>query len=268
MSKRRRNKSHRKERVTEIRVAFDRDVVIGGLSAPGEEPMQFFGVDGKPLIPSYIEIGQGYPRKKPGLKTVHRGPADPLAMHRDPTRSLMRFPTILAVDTNTRAIGGTTVSVTAFAVVRDLRFDQQEPLRWHAAIVDQDAFEFHGATIAPELLGWKKVLECAVATPAPTPAALIVDSELGRLQRYNRREEDIVDGFPLPEGFELIYASGERGTAEFVGNAALAHCDRIATSILDRIERDPSAQQTWPNTLGNPWVTRERTWTKKPPQDG
>jgi hypothetical protein len=261
MSKRKRLK--RKERITEIRVAFDRDVTIGGISAPGIDPMQFFGVDGKPIVPTRIELGVGYSRNKPALKMIQRATADPLGMHPEPTRALMRFPTILAADTNTRVIGGTRISVTAFLVVRDLRFDELEPRRWHATIVDQDSYEFHDATVAAELLGWKNVLERAVASAVPTPAVLIVDSELARLERYNRREESIVDGFVLPNGFELMYASAERGATEFVGNAALAECDRTSTSILDRIERDPIVR-AWPtNDPPSRWVKCHRILEKE-----
>lgn len=262
MSKQKRKKSTRKERVTEVRVAFDRDVVIAGISPPGVEPMQFFGADGKPLVPTYIEIGEGYSRKKPGLKVIHRAAADPLSMHREPTRALMRFRTILAVDTNTRTIGETRISVTSCVAVADLRFDEVEPLRWHAKVIDQDSYEFHDASISPELVGWRNVLERALLTAVPTPAALIVDSELDRLRRYNQKEEHIVAGFEIPDGFELVYASGERGVAEFVGNAALARCDRIANEIFDKIEKDPVARVWTTNDPPNRWVLRHRMWRK------
>jgi len=243
-------------------VAFDRDVTIGGISAPGIEPMQFFGVDGKPIVPTHIEIGVGYSRDKPGLKMIQRAAADPLAMHREPTRALMRFSTILAADTNTRVIGGTRISVTACLIVRDLRFDELEPLRWHATILNQDSYEFHDATVAAELLGWKNVLERAVASAVPTPAVLIVDSELARLERYNRREESLLEGFVLPNGFELMYASAERGATEFVGNAALAECDRTSATILDRIEHDPTVRAWSTNDPPSHWVKCHRMWKR------
>ena len=76
----------------------------------------------------------------------------------------------------------------------------------------------------------------------------------------------VKDGLSLfiPEGFELIYASGERGVTEFVGNAALARCDQMANSILDKIDQDPGAQ-TWTTDNDLPfirWVSRQRMWKK------
>jgi hypothetical protein len=86
------------------------------------------------------------------------------------------------------------------------------PPRWDAALVPQGAFEFHDATIAPERIGWWDTIRRMTAHPVVRGSvALIVDSDLGRLTALNAREEPILDGFYLPEGFTLLYASAEIG---------------------------------------------------------
>jgi hypothetical protein len=262
MSKRHRSSPTRKPRVIEIGVDFGKDMTITGMSPPGVEPMQFLGVDGKPVIPAYIEIGQGYQRSKGDLKVVHRAIADPNAIHRDPTSALMRFATILAVDTNTRAIEGRRVSVTAAVAILNLHWKVLVPQRWEASVADQEPYEFHDATISPELVGWERILECARFTPVPTPAVLIVDSELDRLREFNQRTKQIVPGFDLPAGFELMYASGERDRSQFVGNAAVAYCDQLASKILDRIETDPAARAWLPNAPAPRWTRWHGRWVK------
>jgi hypothetical protein len=63
---------------------------------------------------------------------------------------------------------------------------------------------------------------------------IIVDSELNRLTEFR---QPLIEGFFLPANFELLYASAERGTEEYIANAAIANCDRIATRLLARLRR-------------------------------
>lgn len=253
----------RKPRMLEVRVAFDGPVTIAGMTPPGLEPLQFFGSDGEVIVPRHVEVGIGHERKKPGLKVLNRRIAEPTDILRDPTEALMRFKTVLAVDTNTREINGARISVTACVLLLGLRGDEHEPGRWHATLVEQLAYEFHDARVSPELVGWCHALQLAISTPVPVPAALIVDSELGRLSRFNRREEEILDGYTLPAGFELVFATRDGGATEFATNAALAACDRRANSILDRIECDPAVREWKTSEPASRWVTRHRAWTNE-----
>jgi hypothetical protein len=143
--------NNRKDRIIEVRVDFGRNVTLSGISAPGIEPMQFFGEDGQPVIPRRIEMGVGYRRNKTGLKVLQRAEADPTAIERSMNQALARFKTIIAVDTNSLTIHGTQVSVTAGAVVH-VRVDNAG--RWEAALIEQESFEFHDATAPPERVGW------------------------------------------------------------------------------------------------------------------
>ncbi len=110
MAKKRKKMGNRKDRIVEVRVDFGKEVTIGGMSAPGVEPLQFFDLNGNSVIPKHIEIGAGYARKKPGLKVLQRAAADRRNILRDPTRALQRFKTLIAVDTNTISLDGVQVA--------------------------------------------------------------------------------------------------------------------------------------------------------------
>lgn len=253
----------RKPRIIEVRVDFGKDVEIGGMTAPGTEPMQFFGIDGNPIEPKHIEMGVGYARAKPGLKVLQRSPADPSNILRDANQSLLRFKTLVAIDTNTRPIDGVEVSVAVASVVRDLRFENTG--RWHASVIEQEPFEFHNAATSPETLGWQELLQRAMRSELDTPIGVIVDSDLGGLTAINKRETEVVRGFALPPDFELIYSCADRGTVEYIGSAVLSRCDKCSTHVLNIIENNPAARQ-WDGLpeaalINSPWFSKGRRWS-------
>jgi hypothetical protein len=265
MTKKRKKGSTRKDRVVEVRVDFGKDVGIAGMSRPGEEPCQFFGADGQPLVPKHIEIGVGYHRDKPGLKVIQRAGGDSGNILRDANRALLRFKTIIAVDTNTISLDGTQVNVTVAGLVRDIRFDDSG--RWHATLIEQEPFEFHDSTAPPERVGWWEVLERSIRSGLETPVALVVDHDLGRLPQFNSRAEAVLDCYFLPTGYELVYACGDRGTVEYLGSAAIAACDRSASRVLDVIRKQTGAARQWPDIPAHARVesklfSRGRRWSR------
>jgi hypothetical protein len=253
----------RKPRIVELRVAFDGPMEITGMSAPGTEPFQLFGKDGKPVLAQSVELGMGFQRPHKGptnIKVLNRAAADITEMWRDPTRALQRFRTLLAVDTGTRTLSGARVSVAASIALVEFTITGG---RWSAKIVDQDPYEFHNANISPERIGWVDLMQRAVTTALPTPVGIIVDSELGELPDYNRRTTPIVPGFPMPVGYELVFASADAGTSEYLGNAAIQYCDRRAKAFLDRIERDEGARRA-PFEARDSLCEKRRHWVRKP----
>ncbi len=223
----------RRPRHSEVRVDFGRDQIITGMKVADDGTLAFFGPQGELVTPAHIETGSAYRRSKKDPKVLARSVMDPTTIHLDPNRALQRFAFVVAADTNTQEIQGTKVSVTASVLVSDIEI--KEP-QWKATLVPQDAFEFHDAESPPERVGWADVVSRITSTPGIScPVALIVDSELGSLSAINARREPILGTFYLPDGVELLYASGDRGTAEFIGNAAIADCDRTASRLLESI---------------------------------
>lgn len=92
---------------------------------------------------------------------------------------------------------------------------------------------------APERLGWHHVVTVLELAKVTGRIALVVDSDLGSHATLNAREEELLPGFSLPPNFTLLYASADAGGTEYLANAALAMCNKQATKLIERIQREP-----------------------------
>ena len=196
----------RKPRASEIRVGFENDQVLTGMNVADDGTLTFFDENGEPVQPAKIEVGKTYLRPAKPPKVLTRSPADASSIQLEPNRLLMKYTWLVAADTNTVEVNGTRVSVTSSVLIRDIVVDAR---RWSAKLHRFGAFEFHDATEPPERVGWHEVIEKPL---------------LG-------------DSF-LPKSFELLYGCGDRGTEEFITNAAIADCDRVASRLLDRLQSE------------------------------
>jgi hypothetical protein len=61
---------------------------------------------------------------------------------------------------------------------------------------------------------------------------VIVDSDLGNLPAYNRREKPLSGDFLLPPGFELVYATTD-AARDNIASAVLSRCDQYADLVFD-----------------------------------
>lgn len=62
--------------------------------------------------------------------------------------------------------------------------------------------------------------------------AIITDTELGKVKAWNDRTEPFFEGFPLPEGVDIFYASADAGSEEFLPNRLMRLCDALSTQKL------------------------------------
>ena len=232
-------KHSRKPRVDEIRVDFGRDQVLTGMSVSDDGILTFLGEGGAAVSPARIQVGKGYLRSNGNLKSLVRAESVPAKIHLDLNQSLSRFDFVFAVDTNTRTIGRALVSMTVPILIRNIAI---KPPRWDAKVVAQDAFEFHDCTAEPEKVGWCEVIQRITADPrfGGAKIGVVVDSALGQLAGFNALKESVLGNFYLPSECELIYGCGDRGTQEFIANAAIAECDRISNMLLKRVEEGGS----------------------------
>jgi len=223
----------RKPRSSEVRVDFGRDEFLSGMDVDDNGTLTFFSESGGAVQPQVIEIGSVYPRAK-GPKVLTRLGSDPARIQLDPNRGLFRFAFVFAVDTNTINIDGKLVSMTVPCLIRDIEIAGE---RWNAKIVPQDIFEFHEAVASPERIGWIHTINNIVSHPdVVQPIAVVVDCDLGHLTRFNSRTEPILGDYYLPAGVQFIYGCGDRGTEEYIANAAIADCDRVASMLLSKVK--------------------------------
>jgi hypothetical protein len=250
-------RDRRKPRASEIRVDFGSKQTISGLHVSEDGTLTFFDEHGRVVEPDRIDVGSVYPRSKK-LKVLSRLPGQPKDIQLDPNRGLLRFAFVMAVDTNTLQIGATKVSISIPVLVAGIEIG---PARWNAKLVPQDAFEFHDATVPPERVGWWEAITRAKSNPEfRGTIAVIVDSDLGDLAALNSRKQQILKGFYLPDGFELLYGSGDRGTEEYIGNKAVAACNKDATRLLRRVQKEGRSGSYKKATTGAPYV-RYRYWS-------
>ncbi len=192
-----------------------------------------FRRDAEHIVPTNGTAEMAYDRERKGRKVLSRIPLDPKEMYTDPNLALTTFDTLYAVDTNTKRMGNNRVSVGCAAQVKlnkangGVEFSVSHDL----------AIELWNLQGNPEAAMWQYVLETAASSPffrQSKSLALVVDSELGRINDFNTQSRPIVNDFWLPDRWHVIYASADKPN-ECVANSLIALCDRLATRILDCI---------------------------------
>ena len=187
--------------------------------------------DGAPISLASAAVEVAYDRPK-GRKVLLRAPLDVDAPSVDPNAHLLRYWAVFAVDTNTRAINGSAVSVAC--VLRSTRKETDAGLFFEEIPIG--AYELHNVRCNPERLAWRLLCNEILQAPDYKPEktiGIIVDAHLEALSDINRRTAPVVGDWYLPEGFTLIYASD--AAAESIPNQLIRSCDREASIILKKI---------------------------------
>ena len=227
--------------------------------------VQIIDENGHPLPFLDADISLGYERVSTSrMKVIHRVASDPRGFYRDPTTELMRFATLMGVDTNTREIDGERISVTAVVVARGVHYlPNKTPPTWTAEFSDQPAHVWLNTNISPEVVGWVNSIGGALRSNLPQPVGVIVDSELDRLPRINSREEPMVGEVYRPDGYEFVYASPHHSASEHVGNAIMAICDKRASAVLKELASNLDARGWLRGGDPHQWMTAWRMWPRE-----
>jgi hypothetical protein len=211
-----------------------------------------------------------YERPK-GPKIIERIGLEAERLHFDPDVAIFtNFDRVFAVDTNTREIGGVSISVTAVTEIVP-----PKPCG-HGTIRVIFFHEFMQVTGKPELVGWLSValdLTRAKEYQLLSRIGLIVDSELSDLPEYNARTRPLLTGVLgrdhfLPERVTLVYATADK--RDFIVNKAIRSADDCARRLLDALEEgriEPNPRRVPP---GRPYTAFRRftvNWEPGPPQE-
>ena len=130
-----------------------------------------------------------------------------IASHIDPDKALLMHDIVIAVDTNT-------INDTSVTAIAQMCFTGETN-----GVIDVNCKVINA--VYSQLQNKKQ----------NKTVAIVVDSELGALQQYNKREKPLVQGFYLPPGFTLVYASADTGM-EFIANQLIRICDKCASEVL------------------------------------
>lgn len=219
-------------------IGFDGEQVLTGMSPPGDGKLTLYGPDGEAVTPSISAVGSSFERAK-GPKVLVRVPLDANDLKDNPNLALTRFASLLAIDTNTdtTSFDGDRVSVTA-VVSCEVVVESGQIVPMVAAY---NVFEFHNAAAndSPERIGWFEMIKTFNSSALlPKPVGVVVDSALSEHQAINSRQEALYGSFFLPEGYDLVYGCGDRGTSEFFANTLVRECDAFSTRHLDKLRKE------------------------------
>jgi hypothetical protein len=180
---------------------------------------------GKPVRPRAIKLTSLYerPTKPKILSQITLDGSLPLTL--SPTEQTRFFDGLWAIDTNSIAVEQGKINVAGItAVSTDGRGETRE----------LGSFRFATKSARPEPVGWGlflKFIEGCRGFQERGRYGLIVDSELSRLDSFNKRRAPIHEDYVVPRAFQLVYATSDSGR-ESVFNRALLESDKTATRVL------------------------------------
>jgi hypothetical protein len=142
---------------------------------------------------------------------------------------LLSYDHLIAIDTNTYQLGGSTVSVTAAFHLIPTNI---EPNFVSACTRVLALVEFWNVVNKPENLGWWQILEAISVYPNNFAGkiGLVVDSDLGNHQAFNNREMPIFGDYYLPENVSILYGS-DKGGPEHLSTKMIKYCHNLALDL-------------------------------------
>ena len=151
-----------------------------------------------------------------------------------------QFDVIWAIDTNTREISGSAVSVSSILECRALN---APTARVGIAHGKAGNFIFRNCPDGEaERWAWSKLVAMITSNRAYSDnlrTAIITDHDLTMHSKYNDRTSPIYRDLYLPPNFTLVYASSD--AAENVLNALMMKCDSDSRDILRQLETSGAA---------------------------
>lgn len=243
-----------REEVSEISLSFD----------PLTGAVEF----NTPVIDTYAQTT--YERESPkGPKVINKVPLNSKALHFASDPSIFEdYDLLFAIDTNTRNLSGAKHSVGGFLYCELQK--HRRAIKWLAPFgiefTDEDK---------PENFSWKVVIEHILYDPALRSVpriGMLVDSDYGKMDNYNKRMLPIWGDVSIPTNVRLIYASTDTGK-DFLINKLISEADKFSNVLLDHIENgnippEPSATKSpryrklfgKPESEQAPYKTLQRSW--------
>jgi hypothetical protein len=168
-------------------------------------------------------------RDNKGPKVLHASTSATNDTWLSTNHQLLSYDHLIAVDTNTNYVCGSSVSITAaYHVVPEKRGAQQTSCRASVLAL----IEFWNVIGKPENLGWWQVLQALGDYPLEFAGqiGLIVDSDLGNHQAFNNRTLPIFADFYLPDNVTIIYGS-DKGGGEHLSTKMIKYCHDLASDL-------------------------------------
>lgn len=190
-------------------------------------PFWFGGGQMEPILAK--RINYGYARSK-GTKSLYCSTRFLPMVGLHPNLQITQYRQILAVDTNTRLIGGSRVSVSA---VVDMRVDGKSGDYVRGATAYLYAMEMWNTAGDAEAIGWELLINLIQKERDffRWPILILTDCDLSRHDKINQRVEPLRGNLFLPPGIELAYASSDSG-GELLSTKLMRAADKLAGNIM------------------------------------
>lgn len=185
----------------------------------------------KSPLPGNIVFDMHYKRESGKPKYLQQFCINGEKLQIDANLVLTQFDQLFFVDTNKKQIGDDEVCLGA-VIHSYSEFIDENKYQFNYRLFT--GLEYHNVRGKFENLVWKELISAILnSNEFNGRIALVVDSDLGNLNSYNKRVKPIYGDFYLPEEFTLIYATAEKNTKnDSVVNKMMYECDRAASSML------------------------------------
>jgi hypothetical protein len=186
--------------------------------------------------PESFSLITGYERQSGKKKIVYSHGGADSAFLAEKDHLLSQCTRLACIDTNTFQVGDLRVSATCLAInPAQLDFSKNE------MNFDLKRFAFFDVPIDvnPEMVALDIALHYFIPQDADTLAKwrIIVDSELGKHEEINKRQEPYLDSKILRDDIKLAYASADSGQS--LSNNLIKLCDAQAKSLMKGCQSHP-----------------------------
>lgn len=157
-------------------------------------------------------------------------------------QKLERYKHIIAIDTNTKLIESPIFTrPTKVSLGAAVAFVEEEKVLKLKTINRPFLASFN--SLMPENENWVQLIELFKKGCQCTDSrkiGLVVDSDLGNIESYNRREKPIFMDYLLPEEYELIFASDK--VTDNLFNEMIKRCHYLSNVFIKEIEGNIAKQ--------------------------
>lgn len=142
------------------------------------------------------------------------------------------FDVVYAIDTNTKEVDGLWYSVGVLLKLIKFEEEVKDNFPYELKPIQFITSNNNCRKTNMEQWVWLKVIEliCEYES-ADKKIGLVVDCDLGNLDKYNNKEKKICDKEFLPENITLLYASADNKNSNIL-NIMIAAADKFATEYL------------------------------------
>ncbi|MBW9275713.1 MAG: SEC-C domain-containing protein [Candidatus Thiodiazotropha sp. (ex. Lucinisca nassula)] len=174
-----------------------------------------------------------------------------------PDSVLWNYDHIFSVDTNTITIENISISMTGVIHAYIDNTKSEPALRYSPVML----LEFWDTDVKPELLGWLVTINSILENKhfEKKKIALIVDSELDKLDKINLRQIPILDDIYLPSNFTFVFATAD--SASNIACKLIRLSDTLSTSKLKAIKKnlqsDSLYETPYPCRLFRQWISEK-----------